>query len=276
MLKKLFKISRPRFWLYLAGPFLIGAVASDLLSVLESYWFYILLIYFLIFANIYLYGINDYFDYDTDKYNIKKEEKESKLNSKKLRKLVFYYIIFFLALSFLIIILIPNIKVKILLALFLFLASFYSAPPLRFKRWPIIDSLSNILYIIPGLVSYFLFTKSNPDWFIILALWAWAVSMHLFSAIPDIKPDKKAGLYTTAIFFGEKKSLWICSLLWMIFSLIIIINSLLLPLSFLFLIYPLIPLYLLIKKKSAEKVYWHFPFITGVLGFLTFWYLFIF
>ncbi len=276
MLKVLFKISRPRFWLYLAGPFLIGAVATKTFLIFKDPWFYILFLYFLIFANIYLYGINDLFDNDTDKYNLKKENKESRLDNLNSRKTVLYYILFFLLVSSVILLLLPNIKSQVFLIIFLFLATFYSAPPLRFKKRAIIDSLSNILYIIPALVSFNLIVNIAVDWLIIISAWLWAAAMHLFSAIPDIEPDRKAGLKTTAIVFGKKNSLLICFFLWLLFSLIIILKGELMPLSFLFFIYPLIPLYLIIKKIPAEKFYWYFPYVTGILGFFSFWYLIIF
>ncbi len=276
MLKYFIKISRPRFWFYLAGPFLVGAAALESLEVFLDPWFYILFIYFLIPANIYLYGINDYFDFDTDKYNIKKEDKESRLEDKDIRKKLKVFINLFLIISIVLIILLPQNLAKLLLVLFLFLATFYSAPPLRFKRYPLIDSLSNVLYIFPGLIIFALYSHNLALWSVIIASWSWAAAMHLFSAILDIMPDKKAGLKTTAVLFGEKKSMWICFFLWLIFSLVIVLNGWLLPLSYLFFIYPLIPIYILIKKIKAEKVYWYFPYITGILGFFSFWYLIIF
>ncbi|MFT4305105.1 MAG: prenyltransferase [Candidatus Woesearchaeota archaeon] len=278
MFKILFKISRPRFWFYLAGPFLIGAAATNSLEIFKEPWFYILFFYFLIFANVYLYGINDYFDNDTDKYNLKKEgKKESRLDNINSRRILLFYILFFIILSNLILIFLPTIESKLYLIIFLFLATFYSAPPLRFKKRRIIDSLSNILYIIPALVSFSLIAVDiKIDWFIITSAWSWAFAMHLFSAIPDIEPDKKAKLKTTAILFGQTNSLWLCFFFWLIFSLIIILKSYLIPLSFLFLIYPAIPLYLIIKKIPAEKIYWYFPYITSILGFFSFWYLIIF
>lgn len=275
MVKTLFKISRPRFWFYLAGPLLIGAALVPFFS-WQNFWFYLLLVYFLLPANLYLYGINDYFDYDTDKYNQKKEVKEVKLEDKKAKSFIYWFIFVFLFLSVLLIIFIPNIKTKILLFLFLFLATFYSTPPLRFKRYPLVDSLSNVLYIIPGFIAYVLLSGNFPNWFVIIATWSWASAMHLFSAILDIKADKQARLKTSAILFGSKWSLIICFILWSIFSLIIFLNNYLYPLSILFFIYPLIPLSLLFFRVSANKVYWYFPYITSFLGFLSFWYLIIF
>jgi hydrogenase-4 membrane subunit HyfE len=35
------------------------------------------------------------------------------------------------------------------------------------------------------------------------------------------------------------------------------------------LIYPLIPLYILItKKENIDQIYWYFPYINGIVGFI--------
>lgn len=272
ILKKIIIISRPRFWLYLAGPVMIGAAAVGDINIFFNSWFYILFFYFLLPANLYLYGINDYFDYDTDQFNLKKEGKESRLKDKRVKKIIKIYLIVFLIFSFILIIFLPK-NIQALFLLFIFLATFYSAPPLRFKKRPIIDSTSNILYIIPGFIVYNLFTVDNISLLIIISLWSWAIAMHLFSAILDIEPDKKAKLRTTAILLGHNLSLFFCFLLWFIFATLIIYKELLYPFSILFLVYPLISFYIFIGKKNIVKYYWRFPYITAILGFLTFWYL---
>ncbi|MFM7088214.1 MAG: hypothetical protein ACKOW9_01625, partial [Candidatus Paceibacterota bacterium] len=74
------KMSRPRFWLYLAGPFLVGYTASAFsLDAFSDWRFWVLLFYFLIPANILLYGVNDLADQDTDAFNAKKDDKEGRL-----------------------------------------------------------------------------------------------------------------------------------------------------------------------------------------------------
>lgn len=272
----LIKISRPRFWLYLAGPFLIGwAVAAHALKDFYSIWFVLLLIYFLLPANFYLYGLNDFFDLDTDIFNDKKEQKEIRLNDKSLQQIAKRLIIlcFFLAMP--LVLLMPNQAAAWLIIIFLALGAIYSVPPLRLKARPIIDSLSNILYALPGLLAYIFITNSWPNLITWLALISWTAAMHLFSAIPDIASDKRAGLKTSAIIFGEKNSLWICFGLWLIFALITVIYKFAWPLNILFFIYPIIPLNLLFKKSSIKKSYWQFPIITGILGLITFWFFFI-
>ena len=73
-LKRILKISRPRFWIYELGPYIVGVVAAAQSD--HFVWLFPAVIIFFIFfaypANIYIYGINDIYDYETDKLNPKK------------------------------------------------------------------------------------------------------------------------------------------------------------------------------------------------------------
>ena len=275
-LKFIIKISRPRFWFYLAGPVMIGFIAFKTnINVFLDPLFYILFLYFLLPANIYLYGVNDYFDLKTDLLNPKKDKKEIRLADESKRNLIKIYSILFLILSLTLIYFLPNLKAQIIALLFLFLATFYSTPPLRFKSKIFLDFISNILYILPALLAYSYLSNQWPQILIVIAAAFWSFAMHLFSAIPDIHFDKKANLITSAVFLGEKFSLFLCFIFWLIFATIIIYLNLISPLNILFLIYPLIPLILLFKKGGAAKIYWYFPWINSLLGFIAFWYILI-
>jgi 4-hydroxybenzoate polyprenyltransferase len=81
--------------------------------------------------------------------------------------------------------------------------------PFRLKSIPFLDSLSNILYVIPAFSYYIAVTGQQIDSWIILGALAWNAGMHLYSAIPDIEPDKQTKINTTAVFLGEKKSLYL-------------------------------------------------------------------
>ncbi len=273
MMPALIKMSRPRFWLYLAGPLLIGFTAGiNSLTAFTNPWLFILLLYFLWPANFYLYGVNDYFDLDTDILNAKKSGKEILLNQPAIRKAASLAIIISLIISSAVLLFIPGTINKAMFFAFILLAASYSVPPLRFKKLPFIDSLSNVLYALPGFIGYTLASGQLPPLTAVIAAWAWTAAMHLFSAIPDIAPDKAAGLKTSAVKLGKNLSLAVCTLLWLLFAAITIGCGFVLPLSWLFLIYPLVPLSL-IFTGDLEKAYWRFPVITGFFGFLVFWHL---
>ena len=77
-LEWILSISRPRFWTYLAGPWAVGMVtASSSLNDFTNAFFWIGLLFFLWPANFFLYGVNDYADGDTDKFNPKKQHYEN-------------------------------------------------------------------------------------------------------------------------------------------------------------------------------------------------------
>ncbi|MCC7574870.1 prenyltransferase [Candidatus Woesearchaeota archaeon] len=260
----IFKISRPRFWLYLAGPYLLGYFYG-LYSLGVSWQFIYTFLYFLVPANIYLYGINDYFDRDTDFFNEKKTSKEHRLLFKEKKQLIIWLIISVL-------LLIPifvwsSLTGSLILLVWLVLSTMYSAPP-RFKAIPFLDFLSNILYVLPGFYAYFELTKQFPSLLVIIASFAWVWAMHIYSAVPDVEADKKAKLKTTALVLGQKMSLFLCVILWSVFSVIISIKAS--PLGALTIVYPILALYTLKNINRINKVYWYFPYVTAFIGFLGF------
>ena len=61
------RMSRPRFWPYLAGPVVVGvAYAAASTAELFAPVAVALFVYFLLPANVFLYGVNDVFDADVD------------------------------------------------------------------------------------------------------------------------------------------------------------------------------------------------------------------
>jgi len=72
-------LSRPRFWFYLAGPVVVGvAVAAQSVDDLFTPMTIGLFAYFLLPANVLLYGVNDIFDVEVDAENPKKTDKEAR------------------------------------------------------------------------------------------------------------------------------------------------------------------------------------------------------
>lgn len=122
----LIKVSRPRFWIYVFGPYLLGLAAgatsgSHLLSVSVIAY----AAYFLFPANLLIYGVNDIFDFDTDKLNPKKQEYETLVRPEERRGLTLAILITnvpFIVGAFLL-----NGVAKIAIAAFLLLSIFYSS-----------------------------------------------------------------------------------------------------------------------------------------------------
>jgi 4-hydroxybenzoate polyprenyltransferase len=231
---KLILISRPKFWIYLIGPYLIGSLfGSKDLYFLSDINHLLMAFYFLIPANIFLYGVNDLYDHDTDIKNERKGKDENLLSSSDNQLLKKAIILFFI-LSCIIFLFLGNLLFKLSLIVFIVLSYFYSAPPFRFKAIPILDFLSNSLYFLPGFAGYFLSSTTVFNFFLLIPFIVWTSAMHLFSAIPDILPDKKSKIMTSAVFFGRKKSLALCLFFWMVFFIYFVSVS---PLFYFFVIF---------------------------------------
>lgn len=259
-LRYILKLSRPRFWIYCAGPYLLATIISgysNIFSMKALLHFF----YFLIFGNIFIYGVNDIFDKETDSKNPKKHSREEVVKEKT----AFAAVMLSVLVSLIFLFFQQDWTARLFFLGFLFFSLEYSAPPIRFKSIPFLDSLSNVLYLFPGYLGYYHFTGNLPGLGVIILTIAWTSAMHLFSAIPDITYDRKAGISTTASLLGEKGSLGLTALYWTLFS-VLLIATLPFEISWLSILYPLIPLTLILNPKKTGRVYWLFPYINLIFG----------
>ncbi len=270
-LRFLIKVSRPRFWFYVFGPYIVGLVAafSDQTELLTDHaWF---ALYFLLPANLLIYGVNDIFDYDTDKLNPKKTDYEGLVTPEKRMALVITICI--LNIPFLIkALFFTNLAAAVSAIGFLVFSIFYSAPPLRAKTKPFLDSAFNFLYVLPGAFAYSLVTGQFPPASILIAAGCWTAAMHAYSAIPDIEADKEADLSTIATLCGPYVTLAICAVLYAAAAIITIPNlgfvSVSLGFSYIFLMLASVWSF---KEGRLFKLYRAFPFINVAAGFILFW-----
>jgi len=267
--KKIISISRPRFWIYEFGTFVFGAIAAfSPLENLLSFQSIFFALYFLLPGNIFIYGINDIFDYETDKQNPKKVEYEELLEPKDQKK-VWWWIIasntpFVLFAFFL-----PK-PAMVAFFIFLFFAGFYSAKPIRAKARPFLDALfSASHYIATGVFGYYLLGGLTFPTLGVVAGILWAVAMHAYSAVPDIEADKNAQLKTIATTLGEKKTLVLCLILYLVSA---YLGSTILGVGIL--LYGMVYIFLMIiSLKHVRpgggglfKIYTYFPYINMLAG----------
>lgn len=219
-LTRVFQISRPRFWIYLVGPFLLGTIAGTpdngpLLGISTLFW----LLGFSLPFNLFIYGLNDVADYETDRRNPKKQGYEQQLLPKDQRVLT--YLTLGLILPWVLAAFQLDPASLILLSIFLLLGAGYSLPPLRFKARPFLDSVSNVLYALPGLFAYTLTSGGAlPSVLVVMASTAWCAAMHAYSAVPDSTADRDAGLSTIATVLGKNGTTILCGLLWTLATLL--------------------------------------------------------
>ncbi|WP_254524607.1 prenyltransferase [Natrinema caseinilyticum] len=262
-LSYLVTLSRPRFWLYLAGPVLVGvAYAADSVGELVTPSTVALFGYFLVPANVFLYGINDVYDREIDATNPKKEAREARYRGQRFVPAV---VGLCAALPLLFAPLIATAAVP-WLVVFLVLGAAYSAPPVRFKTTPVLDSISNGLYVAPGIAAYAAVAGVQPPLLAIAGGWLWAMGMHTFSAIPDIRPDREAGIRTTATVLGERRTYAYCGACWLASA--AAFGVLDVRLGALMLVYPALVVAIATASVAVHRAYWWFPAINTIVGAL--------
>lgn len=214
------RTSRPRFWVYTAGPWMLGAFAGASEADRFLSWpFWVGLATFLFPANVFIYGINDIFDFETDRINSKKSHGEIGYerflpiseHRETVRAILWSNLpamgaLLFAAWQE------RSLLAAVFLVAFCFFSHGYSATPIRAKARPGLDSSFNILYACPGFLSFFLM-GGHADYqlpFILAGAWLWCMAMHAFSAVPDIDADREAGVPTVATWLGAKGTLIAC------------------------------------------------------------------
>ena len=292
----LLAVSRPRFWFYLAGPVLVGLAwgAPDLGSVLTPVTI-ALFAYFLVPANVFLYGLNDYFDRDLDRLNPKKvgpgesptgvsapesgrgdgaivvrSDGECAATPDRVPEVQYrgdrvvpamVAIAAGIAVGFAW--LLPGVALA-WIGIFLVLGTAYSAPPVRLKTVPVLDSVSNGLYLAPGAAAYAAVAGVNPPLAAIVGGWLWAMGMHTYSAIPDIAPDRAAGIATTATVLGPRRTLAYCGACWILAA--GSFGWIHPALALAFLPYPILVAVVALRELDVERVYWWFPALNTLAG----------
>lgn len=273
---RLFQISRPRFWIYLLGPYLIGSIlAFEARELLFQWQFWLGCIYFTLPANLLIYGVNDIFDYETDKLNPKKVEYETIVTP--AQRIPLGIAIICLNIPFIIALYLINPATLFGLFGFLFLGIQYSAFPIRAKAIPFLDSFFNILYIFPGVIAYALFSLDmNISWYLLISAGLWTMAMHTYSAIPDIEADKASNTSTIATILGAKFTLLYCFICYTVAGILLAQFSI--PLGIMIVLIYGFMIGLSYAQKTAQifKLYTYFPLINTITGFILFWSIILF
>jgi 4-hydroxybenzoate polyprenyltransferase len=170
----------------------------------------IMIFYFTLPFNLWLHGINDVYDYASDLLNQRKGSDEGALLPKILHAPILHATLWWNIPFWIIAIWQGNRLSTILLGTFLFLGWAYSAPPIRGKSRPFVDSFINVAYIFPYLIAlawhnapFEVWSASFPA---ITAFAGWSIASHAFTSIQDIEADREAGISTVATLLGKSNT----------------------------------------------------------------------
>ena len=198
--------SRPLSWVNTAYPFAAGYVmttgAVDLRFIIGT-------VFFLIPYNLLMYGINDVFDYESDKNNPRKGGVEGALLDTRMHRptvlaatlLPVPFVVYLVAVG-------TPLSWSVL-AGSLFAVVAYSAPGLRFKERPVLDSMTSSTHFVSPLLYGLVLAEAEltwPIWAILAAFFAWGVASQAFGAVQDVVADRAAGIGSIATVLGARRT----------------------------------------------------------------------
>ncbi|MDY0913539.1 MULTISPECIES: prenyltransferase [Rathayibacter] len=203
-LRALFVSSRPLSWVNTAYPF----AAAYLLTTREIDLAFVLgTLYFLIPYNLAMYGINDVFDYESDLRNPRKGGVEGAVLDRSEHRATLIAAVATNVPFLIALVLLGSPLSWLVLAISVFAVIAYSAPGLRFKERPFVDSLTSATHFVsPAVYGIALAgTVLTPGlWALLIAFFLWGIASHAFGAVQDILADRAGGIGSIATVIGAK------------------------------------------------------------------------
>jgi 4-hydroxybenzoate polyprenyltransferase len=209
-MREVLAASRPFSWVNTAFPFAAGwlMVTGGLVDVRLV----VGTLFFLVPYNLLMYGINDVFDYASDLANPRKGGIEGGLvapeRARAVHRRILWacllttvpFVVWLLALGS------PLAGVVLLVVLFDVVA--YSAPRLRFKERPVLDSLSSSVHFVGPLLYALVLAGADltarTTWPVLVAFLLWGMASHAFGAVQDVQADRAGGIGSVATVLGAR------------------------------------------------------------------------
>ncbi len=217
--------SRPISWINTAFPFaaayLLSAREIDVTLIIGT-------LYFLVPYNLAMYGINDVFDYASDLANPRKGGIEGALLSPRIHRATLWSAVVTNVPFLVYLVAVGSPASWFWLAISVFAVIAYSAPGLRFKERPFLDSTTSSLHFVtPAIVGLTLAegTVTSTAVIVLLAFFLWGMAAHAFGAVQDIAPDREAGIGSIATVIGARATVRLSIALWTLAGIAMLFTS---------------------------------------------------
>ncbi len=209
-MRELLAASRPFSWVNTAYPFAAGWLMAtdgrlDVRLVVGT-------LFFLVPYNLLMYGVNDVFDHASDLANPRKGGIEGGLVAPERARAVHRRILVACAVTtvpFVVVLLVlgPPVAGLVLLLVLADVVA-YSAPRVRLKERPVLDSLSSSVHFVGPLVYALVLAGadlgSRSVWPVLVAFLAWGMASHAFGAVQDVEADRAGGIGSVATVLGAR------------------------------------------------------------------------
>jgi len=227
VLRALFVSSRPLSWVNTAFPF---AAAYFVTCGSLGPVFIVGTLYFLIPYNLAMYGINDVFDYESDLRNPRKGGVEGALLDTRMHRptLIAALVTNLPFLVFLVVVGVRHPWSLLVLAVSVFAVIAYSAPGLRFKERPFLDSLtSSTHFVSPAVYGLVLAgaTFTPQLWLLLAAFFLWGIASHAFGAVQDVIADREGDIASVATVIGARATVRLAVLAYVAAGILLLFTS---------------------------------------------------
>lgn len=221
--RQLVGASRPVSWVNTAYPFaaayLMAGGGVDLALVVG-------ILYFLVPYNLLMYGVNDVFDYESDLRNPRKGGIEGVVLSRRWHRLTIVAAVVtnlpFLA----VLVATGSAASTAVLAVSVFTVVAYSAPDLRFKERPVLDSItSSTHFVSPAVFGLVLAGGSLTGTALasLAAFFLWGMASQAFGAVQDVEADRAAGIASVATWLGAGRTVRLAMVLYVSAGLVLVL-----------------------------------------------------
>ncbi|HWK92465.1 MAG TPA: prenyltransferase [Luteimicrobium sp.] len=231
--RELVVASRPLSWINTAFPFAAALLLSSrhvgALLVVGT-------VFFLVPYNLLMYGVNDVFDHESDARNPRKGGAEGALlAAPALRSLLRWSV--GLAVPFAVAVpVLAGIEepgrggwTALALAVVLFAVVAYSAPGLRFKERPVLDSATSSTHFVGPAVVGLVAGGAEPTrtvLAVVVAFFCWGMAAQAFGAVQDVGPDRAAGIASVATVLGARRTVRAAIAVWVVAGLVVLLAGL--------------------------------------------------
>jgi len=206
VIRQLLLSSRPLSWVNTAYPFaaayLLGVGRIDALLVVG-------VLYFLVPYNLAMYGINDVFDYESDLRNPRKGGVEGAVLDRRFHRITLWAVVVTNVPFIVVLVAAGSPPSWVVLAISLFAVVAYSAPVLRFKERPFVDSLTSSTHFVSPAVYGLALAGSDftaPLVLLLVAYFLWGIASHAFGAVQDVLADREGGIGSIATIIGARRT----------------------------------------------------------------------
>lgn len=280
MKSKYLRLLRPIAWITFLLPFSVGFG----LGIKPDSSIFLIFLAFIVFCcwMSFCFIINTIGDIEVDKFHDGRSKDmnlsyqplvTNEITKKEAIRLGIIFLFFSLLIAWFI-----NLLFFIIILIVDIVGYIYSMPPLRLKTRPISDVICNSFAAGAIFMAGLSIGGQNMEYIIIIGSFLMAAIFYIPTVVSDYEFDKKAGLKTSAVFFGPKKIMQLMYLFNIVLVILMIIlfiisNFELRVLSILIIIYSTIFTFISNIKLKKERLYLHefwilIPFSIISLGFI--------